>query len=229
MKLEDGKILNSEIKKNIDAEIATQLFQVELAEEGDAETIEELHIPSFQYRPEDGARGFVGWITRQWRAFLSINDQVTKLVINKGECVVYSVSGGVIKAKAHFKNDGSIDIEAAAGLNITGPVNITGDVDITGNTTVDGTIDATGIIHSDIDVTGPNISLESHLHLGELGGTVGTPTTASVSTPNPATPGVGIDVGSNELTANGKNLSTHTHAQANDAGGNAEQETNAPT
>jgi len=223
MKLEDGKILNSEIKKNIDAEIPTQLFQVELAEKGDAQTIEELHIPNFQYRPEDGARGFVGWITRQWRAFFSINDQVTKLVINKGECVVYSVSGGVIKAKAHFKKDGSIDIEAAAGLNITGPVNITGDVDIT------GTIDATGIIHSDIDVTGPNISLESHLHLGELGGTVGPPTTASVSTPNPATPGVGIDVGSNELTANGKTLSGHTHAQPNDGGGNVEQETAAPT
>jgi phage gp45-like len=198
MTLESGKITGRRVAKNMDSEIATQLLQVSLVEDNDSQEVEEMHIPGFQYRPPTGARGFVARVTQAWKICVGIDDLVPKLSILEGEAVFYASSAGVIKSKIHVKIDGSIDIETLSSVNVVG------------------------------DVIADGISLKNHLHIGNLGGTVSAPQMGSVAVPNPALPGVGIDVGANEVTANGKTLSTHTHSQANDSGGDVESNTSAP-
>lgn len=110
MGIEIGKIINSFIGKNLDSEIQTQLFQTELAEKEDGQTIEELHIPGFQYRPESNARIFVSRITRAWKIAIGIDDFVPKVVLEEGAVLLYSSAGGVIKAKFLLNPDGKFSL-----------------------------------------------------------------------------------------------------------------------
>ena len=122
MSIEIGKILRSFIGKNLDSTVPTQLFQVELAEEGDGQTVEELHIPGFQYRPAAISRSFVDRITDAWKICLGIDDFITKETLLEGERLLYSDSSGAIVAKIHLKADGSIDIVTTSSVNVTGDV-----------------------------------------------------------------------------------------------------------
>lgn len=110
MSLEDGNITGRRVAKNMDSTIATQLLQVSLVEDNDSQEAEEMHIPNFQYRPEIGARGFVAWVTNAWKICVSIDDKVSKVSLNVGECIRYSTLLGVIKAKITWKNDGTLEI-----------------------------------------------------------------------------------------------------------------------
>ncbi len=56
--------------------------------------------------------------------------------------------------------EGAIEINAPGGLTVNG------DTQFNGDQATAGSIDATDEIHSDDDVTGPNISLETHTHAG---------------------------------------------------------------
>lgn len=205
--IEIGTILDSKIEKNQDAENATQLFQIELAEEGDTQTIEELHIPGIQYKPAANSRGFVSRVTSAWKILLGIDDFIPKETLAEGERLFYSDDGSVIKTKLHFKNDGSAILTVPAGLSVIGDLSVT------------GAVNATGIIKSDIDVEGPNIKLESHTHIANLGADTAAPTTGAL-TPlgSPIVVPDNLDMDGNnitnagEVTANGKNLSTHVHS-----------------
>lgn len=86
--------------------------------------------------------------------------------------------------------EGSTNIETNAGLTviardqgiqltgdttITGDVAITGDVTITGNVAITGALTSTETISSDSDVTTAGISLKTHTHTGDSGGTTSPP------------------------------------------------------
>lgn len=122
MAIEIGKIFRSFIEKNLDSTVPTQLFQAELAEEGDSQTIEELHIPGFQYRPAPSSRTFVARVTGVWKICLGIDDFVPKETLLEGERLIYSDAAGIIKTKIHLKVDGSIDIITTSAVNVTGDV-----------------------------------------------------------------------------------------------------------
>lgn len=110
MAIEIGKILRSFIGKNLDSTIETQLFQTELAEEDDGQTIEELHIPGFQYRPTANSRPFVARVTDAWKICLGIDDFITKESLLEGERLFYADLNGIITARIHLKSDGKIII-----------------------------------------------------------------------------------------------------------------------
>lgn len=111
MGLEFGDIVRSFIGKNRGAEKETQLFQVELAEKGDAQTIEELHVPGVQYVPAENSKGFVGRVASMaFKVFTSINDQIPKEDLAAGERLFYSDDGLVIKARIYLTKDGKIGI-----------------------------------------------------------------------------------------------------------------------
>lgn len=85
-----------------------------------------------------------------------------------GSTLIFKNSGDIDIVSAKDGNPTNINIDCdAVTINATGTVTVNApDMILNGNLQVNGTIDATGIIHSDADVTGPNISLESHTHLG---------------------------------------------------------------
>lgn len=86
----------------------------------------------------------------------NININTNDLNITVGGNVTLDVTGDVTTTVG-----GSATIDVTGNTDVTTPL-----MTLNGDMQVNGTIDATGIIHSDIDVTGPSISLESHTHLG---------------------------------------------------------------
>jgi len=68
---------------------------------------------------------------------------------------------------------------SASEWNITGPVNITGPLtvsgSISGGTGGSGDVTITGNVTATGDVTGAGVSLASHDHPGDSGGTTGAP------------------------------------------------------
>ena len=62
--MEIGTIIRSFIDKNRDADDQVLLHQTQMIEDDDIQTVEQIHIPGFQYCPPENSRGFVGRITR---------------------------------------------------------------------------------------------------------------------------------------------------------------------
>lgn len=120
--IEIGTILNSEIKKNLDSETPTRMFQVELSEDNDSQDVEELHIPGFQYNPSPKSRGFVARVTNAWKIMLGIDDFIPKETLEPGERLIYSDDAGSIKAKILLKKDGSIEITTLSAVTIIGDI-----------------------------------------------------------------------------------------------------------
>ena len=130
-----------------------------------------------------------------------------------GEKRIYSRdSNGAIAALIHLKADGSIDISAPAGVNITGDM------------TVVGLIRATLDIIADYLTTA--IRLLTHFHQGNLGFPTGAPIqSGGGTTPNdlPSTNSDGDIIDGSNI-----NLSLHDHSQPNDSNGDSEGDTSAP-
>lgn len=252
--LGESTIVSSEIAANRDAEVETQLFQAQLTEDDDVQTIEELHVPGFQYKPHPESRGFYGRIAEAWKIFVGIDDKVTKETLVAGESIHYAYdSGGTIVCKTHYKVDGTIQIDTDLDLTINADgdlnatvsgdtiLNSTGDVEITApNVNITGNLNVTGDINADGDVIADAaatlISLINHYHQGNLGSPTGpslmTGGGTSPSSP-PSTDGTGnIDMNGNDVINIGGSALTftgHKHAQGNDSGSDSEVDTDTPT
>ena len=244
MLLELGEIIKSFWDKNGDAETKTQLFQTQLTEDDDTQVVEEMHIPGVQYKPPDNSRTFVARITRAFKIAVGVDDNVPKLeTLNPGERISYASDSGSIVCKIHYKNDGTIQFDTDADLIVntdgdltatvlgatklisTGDVDITApNVNITGNLNVTGDIGANGDITADALATA--ITVLTHFH----GGNLGFPTGAAIIAGGGTTPGALPSTNATGDIIDGAttNLSTHTHTQPNDAGGDAESPTSGP-
>lgn len=119
-----------------------------------------------------------------------------------GERRLYSRdSAGAVASYIHMKADGSIDINAPAGLNITA------DTDITGTLTVSGIIKSLVDIIADYAATA--ITMLTHYHIGNLGRktTVGQITGGSaMPSPAPST-----DSNGDVISGSGTSLDNHDH------------------
>ena len=139
--------------------------------------------------------------TEGGKDILGFIDPENEPVSEKGEYKVYSRdSTGAIKAFIHLKNDGSIEIDAPAGLKITA------------NTEITGTLTVSGIIKSAVDIIADfaitAISLLNHFSLGNLGYNTGTP----LAGPGVSPPGTPPSVSGNDLVdGNGTKSTQHTH------------------
>ena len=205
-------INSSRIGINADDDEETQLLECQLREDDDVQTIEEMHISGVQYNPPVESRAFFSWAWEELKMLIGINDRVPKEILNPGELLTYASSGGQIVCSVKYNDDGSIDITVPAGGNLIGNFNVTGD------TNVDG--DVIG------DFQSTKISLLNHFHLGNLGVNTGPPVAGS-GTPGPATPAT-TNANGDIIDGTPRNLSTHTHTQPNDSGGDTEGPTSTP-
>lgn len=154
---------------------------------------------------------------------------INEPVSGKGEIrIVSRDSSGNAKASIYVKSDGSIEINAPAGLKITA------------NTEITGTLTVSGIIKSLVDIiadyAGTAITMLTHFHLGNLGYNTAVPT-AGAGVPKPGNAPT-YDSGDSTVdfkTTGIKNVGTmsenveaHTHSQGSDSGGDSEVDTNGP-
>lgn len=83
--------------------------------------------------------------------------------------------GGGSTGNLVLKMGGSTITLTTSGIDIVGNVTVKGNVDIDGSQTTTGTSQSTGSISTDGDVTGGSVSLRSHTHPGDSGGSTGGP------------------------------------------------------
>jgi phage gp45-like len=138
-------------------------YQVAQIRTGDKEVLGGLlRLQNFGFtsRPKPGGAGIAGFIggNRDHGVVLVLDDGRYRVRLQEGEAAVYNAFG----AKVVLKADGSIEATPAAGQPFK----------------VNGPIQASGIIHSDIDVTASitNTSLKTHVHPDPLSGFTGAPT-----------------------------------------------------
>lgn len=109
-----------------------------------------IHLQNFGFtsRPQPGAAGFVAFVggNRGNGIVLALDDARYRIKVEEGEAALYNAFG----AKVVLKLDGSIEVTPKIGQPFK----------------VNGPIQATGVIHSDIDVTASvtNTSLKTHVH-----------------------------------------------------------------
>ncbi len=98
-------------------------------------------------------------------AIIGLNPRPQALEYDSSNIRIVGPSAG--GAFVNINADGSIDINAPAGLNITAETNVTGNTEITGMLTVSGLIrSAVDII---ADYMGRAIAMLTHYHFGNLG------------------------------------------------------------
>ena len=108
-----------------------------------------------------------------------------RIKFKDGAAIEYNQASGDLKAdvkgNVNIIAAKAVNINATMTVNITAPsdVNIEGNVNVTGNVAVEGGISATeamtaqGSIQAQGDVKAGNISLRTHTHQGDSGGTTG--------------------------------------------------------
>jgi hypothetical protein len=200
-----AKITGREIKKNRGGASPVRLLQAEVTSIDDVQTIEQLRQAGIDSGPNDDARLFGLSLGKAWKIAFAVDDGITPAAL-PGELILYSQLAGSKAAVIHLKTDGSIDITAPGDVNLTGNLNVTGDV------------------VADSAVTG--ISLINHYHQGNLG----FPTGTSLMTGGGTTPSSlpSTNSGGDIIDGGSTNLSTHTHTQPNDSGGDTELPTSTP-
>lgn len=204
---EKGEILSSFVGKNGNATDNRWLFQAELTEKNDAQIVEKFQHSGFASIPPTGNKIVVQRISNAYVVSVAEYDEIVNDDLGEGELRIYGSASGSIVCEIYLKNDGSIDIEAPANINITSPqVNVTGDVIADSGATM--------------------ISLKNHYHQGNLG----YPTGTSIMTGGGTTPSLPptTNPGGDLITGSSISLDAHKHSQANDSNGDTEQDTSTP-
>ena len=222
--MEIGTIEQSYIDKNRDGDDDVLLHKTQMVEDDDIQTVEQVHIPGFQYHPPDGSRGFIGRITNAWKKMRGVFDLVSRITLNPGEIVLYSSSGGSVAASLKFTTNGEAILTAPGGFSVIADTEITGDLDVDGDQTNTGDIDAEGDITA--DYLSSAITLLTHYHQGNLGYPTGTPIQSGGGT-TPGTPPT-TNAAGDIIDGSSLNLSTHKHSQGNDSNGDTEVDTGGP-
>lgn len=225
--MEIGTILRSFIGKNRDADDNTLQHTTELIEADDIQTVEQQHIPGFQYNPPVNSRGFVARLGSAWRIMLGIFDLVGRISLNPGEIILYSSSGGSVAASIRWYANGSIEINAPSDLTLlTG-----GDLIVRDDILCDGEVVA--------NASSTPYSMTLHKHSGgNLGYDVLTPLPDSGSS-NPKPAGAPFGTASGDIDMQGNDLldiggtstdySTHGHEQDPDSNSDTEVKTDPPS
>lgn len=238
MKLGIGTILRTFIAPNGQDEDPTQITDSQLTQDKNVQTVETQKIPGVQYGPTDEKHGFYGMFRAARKIFLSLWDGVAAQTLDQGDLLLYSSDSSSIVAKIHFKKSGTIQIDTDLDLiaNVGGKATIEAatQIDLTASTiNLIGNVNISEILTVEKDAIWNNavaaISGTNHESFpGNLGFNVGPPlpiTGGGVPAPStpPSTNGSGdiIDGGAT-------NLSTHTHTQPNDSGGDTEGPTSGP-
>jgi phage baseplate assembly protein V len=144
----------------LDDSTGYQVAQVRAGENEIASGLIRIQNFGFTSRPKPGAAGIAAFIggNRDHGVLLAVDDARYRVKVAEGEAAVYSAFG----AKIVLKADGSIEATPASGQSFK----------------VVGPITASGVIHSDLDITAGalNTSLVLHTHAGgTISGSTGVP------------------------------------------------------
>lgn len=222
---EYGEVLRSYTAKNKDADFESRLFETQLTEDGDTQTVQQFQLSGFESRPPTGTRIIVQWIDG-WRISIAEDDGILDQQLSEGDAKLYGQSGGSVVCSILCKNTGQIDIDANTAVNITAPDDVTiksGDLVVENDVLCDGDVIA--------NASSTPYSMTKHKHQdGNLGYDVLTPLPDSGSSnPKPAGAPSGdasgnLDMGGNNIinvgTVDGKDVSTHTHSGVTAGGDN---------
>ncbi len=168
-----GNVVGAEIGKKGDSTTDTVIIDVMFTDKDDVRPVEWLPGPGEDSTPVDGSRVIVYELSSGYLVAIGGNDGATP-VSTAGTKEIYSTdSTHAKKSRIVCNPDGSIDIIAPAGLNITADTTVTGDTEMTGTLTVTGVIKSLVDIIADYAVTA--ISLLTHFHQGNLGFPTGAP------------------------------------------------------
>lgn len=164
------------------------------------ETVEWWNITGEDTAPVNGDYVIIRDMGAGFKIGVLVRDTIDPLV-NAGERKIYSRnSAGVVQAFLHLKDDGSVNLHAPGGFNVTG------------DQTNTGSLTVSGIIKSAVDIIAnwltTAITLLTHLHIDSIGGTGSPPQNASATPPIP--------------------FGTHSHPQANDSNDDTEADVGPP-
>lgn len=116
--LEPCTINSSSIGINADDDETTQLLECQLLEDNDVQTIEELHIPNFQYNPPLLSRAFFSAAWEELKVLVGINDRIQKYQLSPGEFVLYSSDSGTMKAKIVGLLSGNLQLNGSGNFAV---------------------------------------------------------------------------------------------------------------
>ncbi|MCP4569751.1 MAG: hypothetical protein GY841_19395 [FCB group bacterium] len=168
-----GNVVGAEIGKKGDSTTDTVILDVMFTDRDDVRPVEWLPGPGEDSTPVDGSRVVVYELSSGYLVAIGGNDGAVP-VSTAGTKEIYSTdSDHGKKARIVCNPDGSIDIIAPAGLNITADTTVAGDTEMTGTLTVTGVIKSLVDIIADYAATA--ISLLTHFHQGNLGFPTGAP------------------------------------------------------
>lgn len=234
---ERGEILRSFIDKNRDSDVDTRLFQTQLTQKNDSQTVQQFQLSGFRSRPPDGTKIIVTDLgDGAFKISIAEDDGILNDSLGLGESFVYSSSGGVVVASVYLKNDGKLQVDTDSDLiaNVGGDliatvsgattVNSTGTLELiapliklTGPVECSETVDAVGNISTEADLSadgdaiadalGAPISLKLHQHLGNLGYNTGPSLPAGGGSSPPASP-PSSDSSGDLITGNGNSVDT---------------------
>lgn len=127
--MKTGVIVNIEKKKNRDGTNDRLLLSVEISDPEDIQIVELILPFGLDVYPPIGSKVFLNDAGEAYKIAIAIDGGIDPAT-SEGESIMYSVSGGIIVARTHYKNDGDIEIESIGG----GTVNIRngGNVEING-------------------------------------------------------------------------------------------------
>lgn len=249
---EHGVVIRSFIDKNRDSDVDSRLFQTQLLEENDSQTVQQFQLAGFESRPPAGTRLIISQIGSAYKFSIAEDDGILNDTLNEGESTVYGSNSGAVVCSVLLKNDGDIQIDTDKDLianvdgdltaTVTGAttVNSTGTLELiapliklTGPVECSSTLDTVGNITSEADISadgdviadalGLAISLINHFHQGNLG----FPTPAAIMTGGGTTPSsLPTADASGEITDGpGTKSTAHKHSQGNDSNGDSEVDT----
>lgn len=199
--MKSGIVVGTRIGTKGDSTTSTVILTVEFSDPDDTDEVEWIPGPGEDSTPQLGSRVIVYAISSGYLVAGFGNDGATP-TSSEGTKEIYSTdTAGAKSARITCKPDGSIDIIAPAGLNITA------NTDITGTLTVSGVIKSLVDIIADYAATA--ITMLTHYHIGNLGRqtTVGQVTGGS---PMPGS-APSTDASGDVISGSGKSLDNHDH------------------
>lgn len=176
-----GRVIGRSVAKNMDGDHEVLMLQTVVTGDSDIRKVELMQHAGLRTNPPAGSRVSVVSIGRKWRVAVSCDDKISPGE-DEGETRVYASNGGGIVCEIHFKNDGTIDVNADTEVNVVSPlVNITAEtsvtitspiVNIVGKLNVSDGIETTegsdmvvsGSITVTGDVTAEGVSTAHHRH-----------------------------------------------------------------
>lgn len=180
-----GRVTGYEDRTNRDGQETVRLLQVMMSDKRNVQTVQLMGPGGEEVNPPNGSIVAVLPVGEAFKIALGLNGRVAPALAPGGKRV-YSTNaaGDTAAASVQLDPDGAITVsnsKATISINpATGDITFdtsgeiifnnkavfNDEVDIAGALAVDNTIDATGIIHSDVDVTADTISGKTHPHGG---------------------------------------------------------------